>query len=352
MGRESRKARERATCHQFTVLSGERSVEPFSTGPNRSAADRFRLLRILFFFLLLLLLLRPLPLPASLPSSQGFAVLTFRRYSRGPSFQTVERIKSTFPQRREASFRGGARVIWKLVEVSSTFSFHGSVLSSGPGAKGDGRERGDETWSEKRARRGGGRDDRKRPIFDLTERSRPWLETFPQRAFRRPHPRSLLKSSGGLHRFAIGHGLGRRKERGREPRVSRGRGWRYTKKRWAEWHGKLFLKSRDPSLPRHLSSRSSSRDAQSGINNLTPCRTDKPAPLPCYVAATRKRNEHEGRRRGRRRERENWRERLRKLRGSGGIARTYRIAYEEKDRNDLVWTSWINPSFLRLFVHI
>lgn len=220
------------------------------------------------------------------------------------------------------------------------------------GAKGDGRGRGDETWSEKRARRGGGRDDRKRPIFDLTERSRPWLETFPQRAFRRPHPRSLLKSSGGLHRFAIGHGLGRRKERGREPRVSRGRGWRYTKKRWAEWHGKLFLKSRDPSLPRHLSSRSSSRDAQSGINNLTPCRTDKPAPLPCYVAATRKRNEHEGRRRGRRRERENWRERLRKLRGSGGIARTYRIAYEEKDRNDLVWTSWINPSFLRLFVHI
>lgn len=47
--RRNRKVREQATCHQFTVLSGERSVEPFSTGPNRSAADRFRLLRLFFF---------------------------------------------------------------------------------------------------------------------------------------------------------------------------------------------------------------------------------------------------------------------------------------------------------------
>lgn len=172
-------------------------------------------------------------------------------------------------------------------------------------AKGDGRGRarlGDETWRSGRGGEAG--DDRKRPIFDLTERSRPWLETFPQRAFRRPHPRSLLKSSGGLHRFAIGHGLGRRKERGREPRVSRGRGWRYTKKRWAEWHGKLFLKSRDPSLPRHLSSRSSSRDARSGINNLTPCRTDKPAPLPAVQQRGKGTSRSLGRSKGRRREKE------------------------------------------------
>lgn len=195
--------------------------------------------------------------------------------------------------------------------------------------KGDGRGRarlGDETWRSGRGGEAG--DDRKRPIFDLTERSRPWLETFPQRAFRRPHPRSLLKSSGGLHRFAIGHGLGRRKERGREPRVSRGRGWRYTKKRWAEWHGKLFLKSRDPSLPRHLSSRSSSRDARSGINNLTPCRTDKPAPLLAVQQRGRGTStwaEAEG---------EGERRRLRKLRGTRGIAYvSYRMRGEGSQRS-------------------